>query len=71
MNAFIARNHELGELKRLKNKKTASLICILGRRRIGKSALVLARITQKGEFLILLDEISWMGRHDPSTSKRY
>ncbi len=40
MNQFIGRQLELTTLKRIKNKKKASLVCIMGRRRIGKSALV-------------------------------
>lgn len=122
---FIGRNAELQILKDLKKKKTASLICVLGRRRIGKSSLIeefgksfsrfisiqglgpeeassmsdqlehfaekisehfnsrkehfnnwseafshLASKTAKGESLILLDEISWMGRGDPLFSSR-
>lgn len=118
---FVGRNNELTLLTKLKQKKTSSLVCILGRRRIGKSTLVeqfsksfksfysiqglapaqgltnqdqlnhfsgrmasffkkdkilfeswteaffkLAEYTQKGEFLIFFDEISWMGRQDPA-----
>lgn len=40
MNAFIGRKDELKLLKSLREKPTASLVCILGRRRIGKSSLV-------------------------------
>ena len=39
-NIFIGREEELGELKAFLKKKTASLIVIKGRRRIGKSCLV-------------------------------
>ncbi len=38
--SFIGRTEELQDLKALKNKATASLVVITGRRRIGKSALV-------------------------------
>lgn len=117
---FIGRKEQLKTLQKLKSKKTASLVCILGRRRIGKSHLIaqfgkefrkfvriqglgpevksdkqdqlnhfairiseifnkkksyyedwaeaftdLSKYTSKGEVLILLDEISWMGRGDP------
>lgn len=119
MSHFIGRAKELEALRRLKRKKSASLVCLLGRRRIGKSALIqefgeefdrfveiqglgpsefssnqdqlnhfsyalseifnikkphfedwteafseLAQLTQKMKTLILLDEISWMGKHD-------
>jgi len=37
---FIGREEELNELKPFLNKKTASLIVVKGRRRVGKSALV-------------------------------
>jgi len=40
MAKFIGRQEELGILKRLLNKKSASLIIIKGRRRIGKSRLL-------------------------------
>jgi AAA+ ATPase superfamily predicted ATPase len=36
---FYGRNKELALLTSLKDKSTASLVCILGRRRVGKSAL--------------------------------
>jgi hypothetical protein len=116
---FIGRKNELRLLHALKEKGTSSLVCIMGRRRIGKSTLIaefgksfphvitiqglgphehlsakdqlahfseelsnafnskkenfenwdealtaLANKTQKGKFLILLDEISWMARGD-------
>lgn len=112
-------------LKSLRGKSTASLVCILGRRRIGKSSLVeefakdeksfiqiqglspvekstlqdqldhfanrlsyhfntrienftnwtdafnsLAQKVKTGPHLILLDEISWMGKGDPLFSSR-
>lgn len=117
---FFGRSRELDQLRRLKTKKTASLVCLLGRRRVGKSTLIekfaenfkssiaiqglgpeskqtnqqqldnfaeslslqlnsrreyftdwsqafhyLASKTSSGECIILLDEVSWMGRHDP------
>lgn len=37
---FIGRSHELAMLKSLLNKKSASLVLIKGRRRVGKSRLV-------------------------------
>lgn len=40
MAGFIGRNSELQELKHLFHKKTASLVVIKGRRRIGKSRLI-------------------------------
>lgn len=116
---FIGRKNEISKLGKLRKKEGASLVCILGRRRIGKSALVeqwskgfrsffeiqglgpdlnctredqldhfaqelsmkfnipkpnltdwdaalgyLAKLTQKGEWLIFLDEISWMANGD-------
>lgn len=122
---FIGRLPELKALSELRAKSTASLVCVMGRRRIGKSALIeefgksyksfteiqglapvaassnqdqldhfaerlslrfktrkeffntwteaftsLAKLTRKGEQLILLDEISWMGRKDPLFSSR-
>lgn len=117
---FIGRQKELEKLHLLWRKKTASLVVIKGRRRIGKSRLVeefsknhtlyafsgvvpaekttlkdqlnefgwqlgkafgvlpilgddwndlflqLARRTQKGRVIILLDEITWMGSKDPN-----
>ncbi|MGE3919542.1 MAG: ATP-binding protein [Gammaproteobacteria bacterium] len=117
---FVGRGYELEKLDRLLDKKTASLVVIKGRRRIGKSRLVeefaksktfytftglspvdgidaqsqrdefarqlseqfdlsstlktddwgtlftlLAKYTEKGRVIILLDEISWMGDKDP------
>jgi uncharacterized protein len=38
-NKFIGREHELGQLKTFLDKKTASLLVIKGRRRVGKSRL--------------------------------
>jgi AAA+ ATPase superfamily predicted ATPase len=116
---FIGRKSELQKLEKLRKKPSASLICILGRRRIGKSALIehwgqsfhsffevqglgpeqkiskedqlehfaeematkfkipkpslsswdmafdyLAKLTSKGEWLILLDEVSWLASGD-------
>lgn len=40
MARFVGREYELSELKRFLNKKSASMIVIRGRRRIGKSRLV-------------------------------
>ena len=37
---FIGRRRELAQLEKLKRKGTASLVCLMGRRRIGKSTLV-------------------------------
>jgi hypothetical protein len=37
---FIGRTAEIEQLKQLKKKNSASLVCVLGRRRIGKSALI-------------------------------
>jgi len=120
---FIGRDQELKQLNKLKDKTTSSLVCVLGRRRIGKSTLIeefakkfknfiniqglapnkgitnktqlehfsrqlalqfkkdkiifdnweeafekLGQYSQKGEFLIFLDEISWMGKGDPAFS---
>lgn len=122
---FYGRKEELEELERLRGKSTSSLICVMGRRRIGKSTLIehfakkfkkfisiqglgpeassnnekqlenfsevlsiqldsrkehftdwtqaftcLSKVSAKGEILILLDEISWMGRHDPLFSSK-
>ncbi len=118
---FIGRRKELGLLKELWSKKSASLVVIYGRRRIGKSRLAqefgkdssfyffeglypekgttnedqlhafhqrlstyftdtkklpfsdwleafheLSLKTRKGKIVILLDEISWMGKYDPN-----
>ncbi len=40
MNSFIGRKQELHDLQLLLSKKTASLVVIKGRRRIGKSRLI-------------------------------
>ncbi len=118
--AFVGRHEELEKLKSLLRKKTASLVVIRGRRRIGKSRLVeefakdmtfyaftglapvdkttaqlqreefarqlqeqlgipglkaddwgnlftiLAKYTERGRIVVLLDEISWMGSLDPT-----
>ncbi len=115
---FIGRHQELRLLSDLQKKRSASLVVVYGRRRIGKSRLIeefgadkkfyafsgtypekdstlqdqlsifyyrflnqfrvnikpfqdwseafsqLAKKTQKGKTVILLDEISWMGSHD-------
>lgn len=114
---FIGREPEMSRLEGLLNKKSASLVVVRGRRRIGKSRLLeefgkemrslffsgmppvrkttaqsqrdefakqlersglpgikpddwgnlfwhLAKHTQKGRILIVLDEISWMGGKD-------
>lgn len=117
---FMGRKKELELLSKLKQKKSASLVVLRGRRRIGKSRLIkefggqfknyfeiqglgpkdgttlktqldyfanelsirfnarkenfqdwtealhaLARHCEKGEWLILLDEISWLAKGDP------
>lgn len=119
MSLFIGRHYELERLRELLKKKTASMIVIKGRRRIGKSRLLqefgkevdkvytfsglppdkntteqsqreefrnqlgremglrglsaddwgdlfwhLSQHTQKGQVLIILDEITWMGSLD-------
>jgi AAA+ ATPase superfamily predicted ATPase len=119
--SFFGREQEIRKLMQLKQKNKASLVCVLGRRRIGKSFLIqqlgkkykkyfevqglgpnesesntraqldhfafelseqfnikrpyfrdwdealsqLAELTKSNEVLILLDEISWMGKGDP------
>lgn len=117
---FVGRKRELDGLESLLAKKSASLVVIRGRRRIGKSRLVdkfsegkpylvltglppekettaqsqrdefarqlaeklglpglkaddwgdlftmLARSIPKGRFILLLDEITWMGSKDPA-----
>jgi AAA+ ATPase superfamily predicted ATPase len=117
---FVGREQELEGLEALLAKKSASLVVIRGRRRIGKSRLVdkfaegksylvltglppekgttaqsqreefarqlteklglpglkaddwgdlftmLAKSTPKGRFILLLDEITWMGSKDPA-----
>jgi hypothetical protein len=117
---FIDRASELADLQRLVSRKTASLVVVKGRRRIGKSRLInefskafsnyhfiglppeenttaqtqrdefarqlqdqidlppikaedwgdlfmwLAKSTQHGRHVIILDEITWMGFHDPA-----
>lgn len=119
MTKFIGRINELNELNNLFEKRTASLVVLQGRRRIGKSRLIeefakdkqfyifsglpptsvttkqseldefarqlhsqtglpevkaddwsklfllLADKVKQGKFVILLDEISWMGSKDP------
>ena len=37
---FVGREYELGALQRLTDKRTASLVVVTGRRRIGKSRLI-------------------------------
>lgn len=118
--SFIGRKQELERFNTLLSKKSASLVVVTGRRRIGKSRLIdefargkkfysfsgippsegvtaqtqrdifakdlskqfnvpglhsddwtdlfdfLARQTKKGRVIILLDEISWMGKDDPT-----
>jgi len=117
---FVGRKRELSRLNEFLDKRSASLIAIKGRRRIGKSRLIeefaknmqfysfvglapkqgmtaqmqrdefarklesyfgirgikgddwgdlfslLANQTQKGRIIIALDEVSWMGRGDPT-----
>jgi AAA+ ATPase superfamily predicted ATPase len=117
---FIGRKTEIQELTDLQHKKTANLVIVQGRRRIGKSRLIeefaknqnfysiagiaptkettaqmqrdefarqlseqlqipkfnmndwgdlftyVAKHTEKGKVVILLDEISWMGSLDPT-----
>ncbi len=119
---FYGRKEELRQLRGLKQKKTASLVCVLGRRRVGKSSLIehfaqssknfiqiqgvapvdvgrggaqvqlnhfssslrkifggpqiqfqnwgealeeMAMKTRRGEYIILLDEVSWMATGEP------
>jgi AAA+ ATPase superfamily predicted ATPase len=119
---FVGREYELGALQRLTDKRTASMVVVTGRRRIGKSRLIeefaernkryrhvsisglapqhgitpssqrsafvnqmqreldlppvqhddwldifvhLARATQDSRSIVLLDEVSWMGKDDP------
>jgi len=119
MPKFIGREREIKKILNLKNKKSASFVVLMGRRRIGKSTLVdevakdyqkyisiaglapheamtnedqlrnfqnqlqpisrkklppftdwytaldtLANLTASGEWLVLLDEVSWMGAFD-------
>ena len=120
MTPFVGRKRELQQLKELLNYKTAALVVVKGRRRIGKSRLIeefakhyqslvitglapskkvtakhqredfarqlsrafkiplpsyadwsdlfwqLAQQISTGRFVILLDEISWMGSKDPT-----
>jgi uncharacterized protein len=120
MKPFVGRSQELKELHWFAKKKTASLIVLRGRRRIGKSRLIeefakpyrflsfiglppgprttkeseldefsrqfserlreapvkfqdwgqafhyLGKRIAKGRVVLLLDEISWMGAHDPT-----
>lgn len=47
MNPFIGRNNELAELQQLSTSGRASLVVIKGRRRIGKSRLVMESATNK------------------------
>ena len=125
MASFFGRVKELKSLADLRSKNTSSLVCVLGRRRIGKSSLIahfgekfpkiikiqglgpekastnqnqldhfaetlsiqcktrkeyftdwteaffaLSEQVKKGTNLILLDEISWMGKHDPLFSAK-
>ena len=118
---FVGRDDELARLLRLKEKRTASLAVIKGRRRVGKSRLareygahfercailtglppdpgvdaqaqrddfaqqlvdvlgverpgagdwghllrVLAGQVRQGSVLVVLDEITWLGSHDPT-----
>ncbi len=117
--AFLGRQHEFRQLTDLYKRDDASLVTVKGRRRVGKSRLImefaknktfyqftglpptpettaqsqrdefarqlgeqfglpgiqaqdwgdlftlLARHTQKGRVVILIDEISWMGNEDP------
>lgn len=117
---FVGRREELEKLRGLFKKKSASIVVVRGRRRIGKSRLIeefskgknfykfagipptsetteqmqrdvfaeqlgkqtglrglkatdwatlfsmLAKESAKGEVIILLDEISWMGSKDPT-----
>lgn len=124
---FVGRSEELKTLKKFYGRKSASMILVQGRRRIGKSTLIresakssklplheiqglppregqtnqdqinhfvnelklifgkklkhpepisnwssafrlLAEISKKGSCVIFLDEISWMGTHDPDFS---
>jgi len=115
---FVGRDPEMERLRKLLKKKSASMIVVRGRRRIGKSRLLeefgkemksfffsglspalettqqserdefarqlaeagipgispddwgnlfwhLAKLTEQGRVLIVLDEISWMGSKDP------
>lgn len=121
MGQFFGRQHELKSLLRMTHKKSASMVVVTGRRRIGKSRLIeefasrargyrfialsglapsdgvgsaeqrrefahqlerslaippigyedwgdlfthLANHLKRGRFIVLLDEISWMGKKD-------
>lgn len=120
MREFFGRKRELSILHELVEKRTASLVVIMGRRRIGKTRLIeefgkslkkflftglppeervtgqmerdhfsrqleqqtglrgikgddwddlffnLAHVVKEGQVLVVLDEINWMGKKDPS-----
>jgi len=55
MAIFIGREYEMGRLSELLDKKSASLIVIKGRRRIGKSRLLTEFGKRLGRAVILPD----------------
>ena len=63
---FVGRIDELQELKRLKSKKTASLIVLYGRRRIGKSSL----IAQFGKSFANYFEFQGLGPREHQTNQQ-
>lgn len=60
---FIGRNYELGQLKRLVSKKSASLAVVYGRRRVGKSRLI-------SEFTKSLNSYHFIGLPPDKTNTR-
>ena len=60
---FIGREEQLHDLNSLMRKKTASLVTCRGRRRIGKSSLIIEFGKSAARFLEFVD-----GHHDPRKS---
>ena len=70
---FVGGETELAKLKELTRLRTASLVVIKGRRRVGKSRLAsefakqpLAERTATGKWVVILGEINWLGAKDPT-----
>lgn len=65
MNKFIGRSSELEELNRIISKRGAQFILVYGRRRVGKTTLLLNWVEHSGE-----PYIYWVANRDTPAQLR-